>query len=107
MRSSRRRMAASLKAAGFVLIATTLAAEALPLASAAPVAGLTALFFGFRPLRTFTGGLAIGTAALLAQITLSGDVDFALGALGLRVFTVVNALVCLFIARMSLDAKSG
>ncbi len=79
----------------------------LPLASAAPVAILTALFFGFKPLRTFTGGLALGTAALLAQVALSGDVAFALGPFALRLFAVANILVCAFVARMSLDGKKS
>jgi serine protease len=79
----------------------------LALGSAVPVMILTALFLGVRPMRRFTGGLAIGTAALLAQLTLSGEMTYAFGPFALRIWTVLNALVCIWIARIALDAKKA
>lgn len=77
----------------------------LPLANAGPaVAGLL-LFYGVKRLRPLVGGLAIGSAALLAQMAISGDVAFVFGSLGLRAFAVLNALVCFWIAKVTLDEK--
>ena len=51
-------------------------------------------------------GGAIGAAALLTQIFISADVAFPLSSLGLRLFCIVNAAACLWIARISLDEKA-
>ncbi len=77
----------------------------LPLASAAPSMVLAALFFGSKRLRPVLGGFALGSAALLAQVAISADVAAPFGSFALRVWTVANALVCLWIARTTLDAK--
>ncbi|MBS2018523.1 MAG: peptidase S8 [Deltaproteobacteria bacterium] len=77
----------------------------LLLASAAPAFLLTTLFFNNKLLRPFVGGLALGSAALLTQIGISGETWFALGSLGLRAFCALNVVGLLFVARMSLDAK--
>ena len=77
----------------------------LPLASAIPAMALAALFFGSRKLRPALGGFAVGTAALLTQLAISGDVAFALGSLAMKLWVVGNALVCLWIARLALDGK--
>lgn len=77
----------------------------LPLASAAPAFLLTTLFFNNKALRPFVGGLALGSAALLTQIGISGEVWFAMGSVMLRVFCALNVLGLLWVARMSLDAK--
>ncbi len=74
-------------------------------ASVAPALLLTSLFFNHKRLRPWVGGFALGTGALLVQIGVSGETLFALGSFGLRVFCAANLLVCLWIARMSLDAK--
>lgn len=79
----------------------------LPLASAAPAFLLTTLFFNNKLLRPFVGGLALGSAALLVQIGISGETWFALGSIGLRVFCALNVVGLLFVARMSLDAKKS
>jgi serine protease len=79
----------------------------LPLASALPIFALTALLFGSKTLRPVVGGLALGTAALLVQIGVSGETFYALGSFALRIWCVVNALACLWIARLSLDAKKA
>jgi serine protease len=77
--------------------------EAWILASALPVVGLAALGFSSRRLRPFIGGVALGTAALLLQMSWSGDAAFA-GGPGLgRVWAIVNALVCVWIARVGLE----
>lgn len=77
----------------------------LPLASALPAFALTTLFFNNKLLRPLVGGVAVGTAALCVQMGLSGETWFALGSVGLRVWCAVNAVACLWIARMTLDAK--
>ncbi len=77
----------------------------LPFASAAPAFLLTTLFFNNRFLRPFVGGLALGSAALLTQIGISGETWFAMGGIALRVFCALNILGLLFVARMSLDSK--
>jgi len=77
----------------------------LPLASAGPAFLLTTLFFNNKRLRPFVGGFALGTAALLVQMGVSGETWFALGPVMLRVFCAGNALACLWVARMSLDSK--
>jgi serine protease len=77
----------------------------LPLANALPVMALTALLFGAKRLRPTIGGFAIGTAALLTQMAVSADVSFVLGSTMLRAWTMANALVCLWIARLAIDKK--
>lgn len=77
----------------------------LPLASALPAVALTAVFFGVRRLRSFAGGVALGSAALLTQLAVSGETWFAMGPFALRLFAAANVAVCLWLARMSLDAK--
>jgi serine protease len=77
----------------------------LLLASALPALALTTVAFASKRTRPFIGGIALGTAALLAQLAGSGDAAFVAGATLGRVWAVVNALVCLWLARMALDAK--
>jgi serine protease len=77
----------------------------LPLANAAPVLVAAMLFFGFRRTRPLLGGFALGMAALLVQYGVLADVSFFLGAFALRAWMIVNVLVCLWIARLSLDGK--
>lgn len=79
----------------------------LPLASALPVFAATALFFGSKRLRPMVGGLALGTAALLVQMGISGETWYALGGFGLRIWCVLNVALCLWVARMTLDKKSA
>ncbi len=77
----------------------------LILASAAPAVALAGALFGVKRLRPFVGGIALGSAALLAQMAFSGETAFAFGMTAMRVWTVANALVCLWIARLALDKK--
>jgi serine protease len=77
----------------------------LLLASAVPAFALTTLFFNNRHLRPFVGGVALGSAALLVQLGISGETFFALGSFGLRVFCAANVAALLWVARMNLDAK--
>lgn len=78
----------------------------LPLANALPVVGLAALGFGSKRLRTFTGGFALGSAALLLQLAWSAEIATPFGMIGLRLWTVANAAVCLFVARLALDKRA-
>ncbi len=79
----------------------------LPLANALPAIAAFALFFGVKRLRSTVGGFALGSAALLLQMAASGDVLFALGPVPMRLFAVANALVCVWLARVALDAKQA
>jgi serine protease len=76
------------------------------LASALPAIALTALMFGSKRLRPFVGGVALGTAALLTQSAISGDAAFFAGAFAMKLFAVANVAVCLWLAKMSLNAKA-
>jgi serine protease len=77
----------------------------LPLANALPALLLTGLFFGSKKLRPFVGGFALGTSAFLAQLAWSAEVATPFGMTAVRIFLVVNVLVALWIARLSLDRK--
>jgi len=79
----------------------------LPLANALPVLVAMALFFGVKRARPTLGGFAVGTVALLAQLALSLDVVSPLGSLGTRAWLVANALLCMWLARVSLEAERG
>jgi serine protease len=79
----------------------------LPLASAAPLFLLVTLFFNNKRLRPFVGGFALGTAALMVQIGISGETFFALGGVGLKIFCVLNAAIAAWIARFTLDSKKS
>jgi serine protease len=79
----------------------------LLLASAIPAVVLTLFGFASKRARPFIGGIALGSAALCAQIAWSADVAFVGGSTLARVWAVVNAIVCLWIARLALDAKKG
>jgi serine protease len=74
-------------------------------ASAAPAFLMTTFFFNNKRLRPFVGGVALGSAALLTQMGISGETFFALGSFGLRAFCAANVVALLWLARMTLDAK--
>ncbi len=77
----------------------------LPLANALPVLGLAAVGFGHKGVRPFLGGFALGMGALLFSLAWSADVAMPIGSLGLRAWTVANALICMFVARLALDSR--
>jgi len=79
----------------------------LPLANALPTVALTALLFGVKRLRPIVGGFALGTAALLVQLAWSAEVATPFGSLVMRLWTIANALLCLWIARLALDQKAS
>jgi len=80
----------------------------LPLANVLPVGMALAMFFGVKRLRGALGGFALGTGALLAQLAVSLDVTMPVGALPTRLWLIANTLVCLWLARIALEAeKSG
>jgi hypothetical protein len=74
----------------------------LLLASALPAFALAALGFGRSRFRPFIGGVALGTAALLAQMAWSGDVAFVGGTFLARFWEIANVAVCMWLARTSL-----
>jgi len=75
----------------------------LLLASVGPALALAMLAFASKRARPLIGGVALGTAALLAQMAWSGDVAFVAGPMLARVWAVGNALVCLWLARIALQ----
>ncbi len=79
----------------------------LLLASSLPALALTMFGFASRRARPVIGGVALGSAALLAQLAYSGDAAFVGGALLGRVWLVFHALVCLWLARAALDGKKA
>jgi serine protease len=76
----------------------------LLLASALPALGMAALGFTNRFVRPVLGGIALGTAAFLIPTAWAADVAFVGGTFMLRVWSVAHALVCLWLARASLEA---
>lgn len=79
----------------------------LPLAGALPVFVLTAFFFTNKRLRPFVGGVALGSAALAAQLAFSGETAYVLGSLLRTVYLGASVVLCMFVARMTLDAKKA
>jgi serine protease len=77
----------------------------LPLANALPALVATALLFGFKRLRSTLGGFALGSAALLAEMAILGDVATPFGSVMTRIWLVANIALCLWIARFGLDKK--
>jgi serine protease len=74
----------------------------LPLANALPVFGLVALGFHRPVLKSFAGGLALGTAALLGQMMISGDSYFVLGTWGLRLWCLLNGAALVWVSKGAL-----
>jgi hypothetical protein len=70
-----------------------------------PALGLTAFAFASSRMRPLIGGLALGSAALLAQMAWSGDAAYVFGPLLARAWTVGGAVICLWIARTALDKR--
>ncbi len=77
----------------------------LLLASVVPALASALVFFSSKRLRPIVGGVALGSAALLAQLAWSGETAFAFGMTAMRVWTVLNAAACIWIARLALDKK--
>lgn len=75
----------------------------LPLANALPALALVGVFFGVKRLRPLVGGVALGSAAFLAQQFFSADVATPIGSFGTRLWVLANAALCLWLARMALD----
>jgi serine protease len=74
-------------------------------ASVLPALVLTVLGFASRRVRPFIGGIALGTAAFLAQMIWAGDVAFIGGGFLMRVWAASNAMACLWLARTALDKR--
>jgi serine protease len=77
----------------------------LPLANALPAMVAAALLFGIKSLRSTLGGFAIGSAALMAEIAILGDVATPFGFVATKLWLAANVMVCLWIARLVLDKK--
>ena len=77
----------------------------LPLSNAA-IPLLLALFgFGRKRLRPVIGGLSVGMAAYLIQMAVAREVNVAGGLWVTAGWFVVNAAVCLWLARICLDSR--
>jgi serine protease len=68
----------------------------LLLASAIPTAIATVLMLGHSKLKLLAGGIGLGSMALEAQILYSNDTRFMLGSIAMRVFMLVNMLICAY-----------
>ena len=78
----------------------------LPLANALVPAVLTAVTFHSKPLRLFTAGIAVGTAAYLGSVAVLAESAAPFGSAALSVWCAVNAIGCMLIARLNLaEAK--
>jgi serine protease len=75
----------------------------LPLANALVPFGLTALFFGAKPMRPVVAGVATGTAAYLASVAALGEHAGPFGRVATIAWCAANAAVCLWIARANLE----
>jgi serine protease len=58
-------------------------------------------------LRSALGGFALGSAALLSEMALLGDVATPFGSLLTKLWLIANVAVCLWIARVGLDRKKA
>ncbi len=74
----------------------------LPLANALLPFAFTALFFGVKKLRPVTAGLATGTAAYLFATVALGSAAGPFGHVALIAWCVLNAAICMWIARTNL-----
>ncbi|MDP3274714.1 MAG: S8 family peptidase [Deltaproteobacteria bacterium] len=79
----------------------------LPLASALPAIALVALFFSRPAMRAPVGGFALGTASYLLGTLATGFHRSPLGSVAQLGWFVINALICLWIARIGLDRQSA
>ena len=78
----------------------------LPLANALPVLVALGVLYGVKRFRPTLGGFAVGTGALLVQLAISLDVTMPVGAVATRLWLVANALVCVWLARVALEAEN-
>ncbi len=79
----------------------------LPFANAALPMLFVGVFFSRPALRAPVGGFALGTAAFLLGTLATGFHRAPLGSLAGFVWLTVNALVCLWVARIGLDRESA
>jgi serine protease len=78
----------------------------LPFANAAVVLALVGLGFSRKALRAPIGGLALGTASFLLGTLATGFHRPPLGSVAGFAWFSLNALVCLWVARIGLDRES-
>lgn len=74
----------------------------LALATAFPAFIMVAVGLHRPAIRTMAGGLALGTAAYLAQVVVSGEVQFVMGTFVMRAWAMVNIAACLWVAKSTL-----
>lgn len=79
----------------------------LPFANGLVVLTLVGLGFGRRGLRAPIGGFALGTASYLAATLVTGFHAGPFGSLLQWPWILANVLVCLWVARIGLDAKAA
>ncbi len=76
------------------------AVKYLPLANFLP-AGLAVLLVLNSRFKSFGGGMALGSAALLTQMFVSNDVNYFAGSLVMRVMLAVSVGVCIYFTKVS------
>jgi serine protease len=79
----------------------------LPLANSIPAWLLIGLFFDNKRLRPIIGGVASGSAALMAEIIFSGSVHYAVWSVFAITWLVANIAACVWIADKSLEDKQA
>jgi hypothetical protein len=70
-----------------------------------PAFALASVAFSQPRVRPFIGGLALGSAALIAELAFMGDSAFVGGLFLLRIFALANAAACLWLGRIALETK--
>jgi serine protease len=84
------------------MVVNSLSHRWMLLASAFPSFLLIAFGYHRPAMRFLAGGLAVGTAAYLAQVMVSSDSLFMFGPLALKVWCAVNGVICMWVASNSL-----
>ncbi len=79
----------------------------LPFANAGVAVGLVGLGFSRKALRAPIGGVALGIASYLVAEVFLGQAHAPLGTLLYWAWTLSNAAVCLWIARIGVDRKTA
>lgn len=79
----------------------------LLLASAIPTAIASVLMLNHPKAKLFAAGLGIGTMALEGQIAYSNDTRFIFGSIAMRIFMVINMMVCAFFIKSIFETKKA
>lgn len=79
----------------------------LPFANLGVAVALVGLGFSYKPLRAPIGGVSLGIASYLVTEAVTRQAYAPLGTLAFWAWTLFNAAVCLWIARIGIDRKTA